>query len=91
MTNYLLQESIGFVVKDDNPANFSEARSIEDFRSNLKGKVCNKALRAENVDQLVNRIRYCMKQINVHLVQKLAVDTKKRIDYIRRNGVIEQR
>ena len=90
-TNYLLQEFINFVVKEDNPANGPEASSIEDFWPTLKGKVYAKAWRAENIDKLVNRIRYYIKQINLDLVQKLAVDTNKRIDYSLRNSIIEQR
>ena len=87
--NHLRQEGIHFVAKEDNPANVPEARSIEDFWGILKARVYANAWRAENTRQLTNRIKLCLRQMEPNLVQRLAGSTKKRIDNIRRNGVIE--
>lgn len=87
--NHLQQKDIHFVEKDDNPSNLPEARSIEDFWDILKGKVYANAWKAENTRQLTNRIKLCLRNIDRDLVQRLAEGTKKRIDHIRRHGVIE--
>lgn len=91
VTDYLRQEGILFVEKNDNPANCPEARPIEDFWSLLKGIVYARGWRAENTTQLMTRIKYCLKKIDANVVQKLSESTYKRIDFIRRNGVIETR
>jgi hypothetical protein len=89
VTQHLDQENVNYVAKEDNPANLPEARSIEDFWAILKGRVYAKAWKAENTRQLSNRIKLCLRQMDPTLVQRLAESTKKRIDKIRRNGVIE--
>uniref|UniRef100_A0A914CDC6 Transposase n=1 Tax=Acrobeloides nanus TaxID=290746 RepID=A0A914CDC6_9BILA len=87
--NHLRQKNIHFVEKDDNPSNLPEAPSIEDFWDILKGKVYANAWKAENTRQLTNCIKLCLRNIDRDLVQRLAEGTKKRIDHIRRHGVIE--
>uniref|UniRef100_A0A914DRN3 Transposase n=1 Tax=Acrobeloides nanus TaxID=290746 RepID=A0A914DRN3_9BILA len=87
--NHLRQKDIHFVEKEDNPSNLPEARSIEDFWDILKGKVYANAWKAENTRQLTNCIKLCLRNIDRDLVQRLAEGTKKRIDHIRRHGVIE--
>ena len=77
--------------KVDNPTNLAEARLVENFWAALKGMVYAKGWHAENVQQLVNRIKYCLRNINPKLVQRLGEATKKRIDKIRRNGVVESK
>ena len=78
MSEPLRQKDIHFVEKDDNPSNFPEARSIEDFWDILKGKVYANAWKAENTRQLTNRIKLCLRNIDRDLVQRLAEGTKKR-------------
>ena len=89
VVEHLEKEGIHFVSKEDNPANLPEARCIEDFWALLKSRVYANAWRAENTRQLKNRIKLCLRQMDVALVQRLAESTKKRLDQIRRNGVIE--
>lgn len=89
VVNHLREEGIHFVAKEDNPANVPEARSIEDFWANLKGHVYANAWKAENTRQLTNRIKLCLRKMDPNLVQRLAEGTKKGIDHIRMNGVIE--
>ena len=89
VVNHLREESIHFVAKEDNPSNLPEARSIEDFWAILKTRVYANAWKAENTRQLTNRIKLCLRKMEPDLVQRLAEGTKKRMDHIRRNGVIE--
>ena len=69
------------MVKKDNTTNVLEAKSIENFWSILKGKVYAKTV-GRKCRSTCESHQYCIKQINLALTQKLAVDTKKRIDYI---------
>ncbi|KAF2903200.1 hypothetical protein ILUMI_02986 [Ignelater luminosus] len=86
LTDSLRNKNIKFIQKEDNPANCLEARPIEDFWSLLKG-----SWRAANVDQLVSRIKYCLGKIDQDVKRRLAESTKKRIDVIRRKGLIQLR
>lgn len=88
---HLREENIDFVKKEDNPANVPEVRCIEDFWSYLKSLVYANGWKAENIDQLKRRIKNCLKKIKIEVVQKLALSTKKRIDHVRRHGVVESR
>jgi len=87
--DYMNEKNINFVKKEDNPANLPECRPIEDFWSILKGKVYEKNWQAQNLNQLRNRIKYCLDNIDKAVVQRLAESTRRRIDYVRRNGLIE--
>lgn len=89
--DHLRQENINFVEKEDNPANVPEIRPIEDFWALLKSQVYANGWRAQNIPQLITRIKYCLKKIDRSAVRALADSTKKRIDAVRRNGVIEDR
>ena len=42
---------------------------------------------ADNLRQLETRIKYCLRKIDVKVVQDLASNTHKRLDQIRRYGV----
>ena len=75
--------------RDDNPPNLPEARPIEDFWGILKGLVYKNNWQAENLDQLKQRIQYCWRQINPEFIQSLAASVLRRVDFIRRNGVVE--
>lgn len=88
---YLNEEKINFVGKDDNPASVPEIRVIENFWGYLKSLVYAKGWKAKNCEQLITRIKYCLKKIDNDVVQKLVRSTKSRIDTVRRYGVIENR
>lgn len=87
--SFLEDKKINFVKKFDNPANLPEARPIENFWAILKGHVYKNNWKAENISQLVDRIRYCLMKIDPDLIQRLAASTKSLVDKIRRIGVIE--
>lgn len=90
-TRFLLENNIKFVTKSENPPNLPECRCIEDFWSCVKGYVYKDGWEAENLDQLRSRIIYAFKNFDHNLVQTLGESTKKRLDMIRRYGLIEQR
>ena len=58
-----------------NPANMPEARPIEDFWEILKRDVYMDGWAADNLRQLENRIKYCLRKIDVKIVQDLASNT----------------
>ena len=84
------EKKINFVKREDNPANMRECLPIEDFWSVLKGKVYENKWQAENLEKLHNRIKYYLSKMNKSLVQRLSESTRRRLDYIRPNGFIEQ-
>ncbi|KAL4492613.1 hypothetical protein ABPG72_007726 [Tetrahymena utriculariae] len=88
--DFLQQKQICFVDKKDNPANVPECRPIEDFWSMLKGLVYKNNYQANSLEQLVERIKLCIKKLDKNVVQELSNSVKKRLDKVRREGVIEK-
>ena len=84
-------ENISFVPKIDNPTKLHEARPIEDFWSIIKGEVHKNNWKADNVAQLKERIKYCVKKVDLNLIQKLSEGVYRRLDRIRRNGLPEEK
>ena len=91
VVTYLREKKVHFVEKYDNPANLPECRPIENFWSILKGEVYKNNWQAENLDQLRNRIKYCLGKVDFNLIQSLARSIPGHVDKVRRNGVIEAR
>ena len=89
--NYLNEKNIIFVSKKDNPPNVPECRPIEDFWSIIKGKVYEHNWQAKTYAQLKARIRKCIREVDLNVVQSLGQATLRRLDYVRRNDVIENR
>ena len=81
VTNFLSEEGIVFVGKNDNPANVPEARPVEDFWAHLKGLVYAKGWHAENHSKLINRIKYCLRKLDPVFVQHLAPQPLKGLTY----------
>ncbi|KAL4465572.1 hypothetical protein ABPG72_014021 [Tetrahymena utriculariae] len=88
VTAFLKQNNIKFVSKDDNPANLPQARPIEDFWAHLKQLVYEGNWEANSLESLQNRIKYCLKKVDLDFIQNLASQTHKRILQISQNGVI---
>jgi hypothetical protein len=85
---YLLAENIEYVPKVHNPANVPELRPIEDFWAEIKRLVYANNWKAENLDQLRNRIEYCMKKIDQNSVHTLGASSFTRVDRVRRHRMI---
>ncbi len=86
----LSDEKVKFVPKDKNPTNIPEARPIENFWSILKGEVYKNNWKADNLDQLKLRIKYCLNKVDLVLIQRLCNGIYSRLDHIRRNGLPEE-
>ena len=81
----LQANGIPFVPKWSNPANVPKARPIEDFWGILKEMVYERDWSAQTLDELKNRIIYCMKKIDPSLVQRLMGTVRQRLRQIARN------
>ena len=88
--DFLKGQNLNFVEKLDNPPNVPECRPIEGFWSILKGKVYERNWQAKNLDHLKKRIKICLGKIDLKLIQDLSKSVLRRVDNVRRNGVIEQ-
>lgn len=86
--SFLNAENIIFVAKEDNPPCVPKLRPIENFWSILKGMVYAKGWEAQSEAQLQNRIKYCMKNVDLRVVQKMLESVPKKLDFVRRTGVI---
>jgi len=86
-TDFLKSNNIDFVDKSSNPANAPELRPIEDFWVEMKRVVYANGWRADNLDQLTNRINYAFKKVSEDRVHRLGSATFTRVDRCRRNGL----
>jgi hypothetical protein len=78
--DWLNSKNIEFVPKYLNPANAPKTRPIEDFWGILKGKVYAKNWSAKSIPELKRKIRICLKEMDVNLVQSIAGSVQKRLD-----------
>ena len=63
--NYLNENNVNFVRKNDNPVNVPECRPIENFWAILKQQVHKNNWQAKNVKQLYQRIQYCLNKLDM--------------------------
>ena len=89
--DYFIENSINHVDKVDKPANLPECRPIEDFWSILKGKVYANNWVAKDIPTLKVRIKKCLKEVEPTTIQTLMEGVLRRIDRVRRWGVVENR
>lgn len=85
--NYLKEMKIPVIPKDMNPANVPKARPIEDFWANLKAEVYKGDWKATTLKELENRIKLCIRRMDLKFVQNHCESIKGRIDSIRRHGL----
>lgn len=84
--DWLTEQNIPFVPKKDNPPNVPQARPIEIFWSVLKRMVYDNGWEANNEQQLVNRIKRKMKEIDIDTVQNLIQHVRRTLRKIEDNG-----
>lgn len=84
--NWLTEQNIPFVPKKDNPPNVPQARPIENFWAVLKRMVYEKGWEARNEQELINRIKRKLKQIEINTVQNLNRDIRSTLRKIEDNG-----
>ena len=68
--DYLKDKKAEIVPREDNPPNLSECRSIENFWSILRGLVYEINWKAETLQQLKERIKYCLTKVDLTVIQK---------------------
>lgn len=85
--DYLKANKVEYVPKARNIANVPELRPIEDFWCELKRAVYANCWAAENLDQLRNRINYCLKKLEPELIHRLGKQSFTRVDTARRKGI----
>jgi len=79
VVTYLKDNGIKFVEKYRNPTNVPQCRPIEDFWANLAKNVYKNGWRADNVIQLKNRIRSCLKKMDTKTVTRAVSGVCKRL------------
>ena len=57
--------------KNRNPTNLPQARPIEDFFGLLSSKVYASDWEAQNTDQLKRRIKKCIREVDISVVQAI--------------------
>lgn len=85
--DYLREQNVELVPRNENPANTPEARSIEDFWADLKRIVYNGDWQAKNITQLKQRIQYSLAKMDLIAVKARASETHARLDKIARKGL----
>ena len=84
---FLNDNNVKFVQKADNPANVPKVRPIEEFWAHLKKKVYEGDWQAKNLDQLKDRIKKTLKNIDKDAVQNAYSSVRQRLDNVRRHGI----
>lgn len=84
--DWLIRENINFVPKEANPPNVPKARPIEDFWGLLSKEVYKGGWAAQTTDQLIKRIRICIRKVPMEAVQKMMKDVKRKLRSIEDNG-----
>ena len=86
VASYLISKNITFVQKADNPPAVPELRPVENFCSILKRMVYKNNWQATSVDELKQRIKYCLKKVDVNAVQNMCGGVYRKLNFVRRNG-----
>ena len=76
---WLDEHKVPFVHRAANPPNVPQARSIEDFWSILADKLYNGGWEASNSQQLINRIKRKVKQVELKVVETMMNDVRSKL------------
>ena len=79
VTHYLNTQNIRFLPKYRNATNVLQCRPIEDFFGYLCQLVYAKGWAAQNTNQLINRIKRCLKKVDPNVVKRSVESVRKRI------------
>jgi hypothetical protein len=86
--DFLNDQNVKFVAKNENPANVPECRPIEGFWYLLKAEVYKDGWCAQNLKQLERRIRACVKKFNLDTLVMLFEVIRSKIRHVRRSGTV---
>lgn len=84
---HLKEKNVIFVEKEDNPPCVPELRPIKNLWSILKGLVYEKGWEAKTYDDLKNRVKYCLKKVDMTLVHQMVSSVNSKVDRVRRHGI----
>jgi hypothetical protein len=85
-TDFLSARGIRFVPKSMNPTNLPQCRPVEDFFGYISGIIYRGGWCAENTDQLVRRIRWALRKVDLNVVRKMMVSVPRRLRKVNREG-----
>ena len=78
--DWLNSKKLPFIPKNLNSGNLPKVRPIKDFWGILKAKVNENNWFAKNIDRLKKKIKKCLLEMDLDLVQKTAGSVRKRLD-----------
>lgn len=84
--DWLTENNINFVPREDNPPNVPQARPIEDFWALLSRKVYDNGWEAQNEQQLRTRIFQKIREVDVNIVQRQMRHVRRKLRAIEDNG-----
>ncbi len=89
--DFMIENSINFIEKYENPANLPECRSIERFWAKFKEKLYEGDKKMQNLSELELRAIETLKKIDTTWLETLVAGIHRKLVYIGRHGVIENR
>ena len=84
--NWLADQNVPFVPRNDNPPNLPQARPIEAFWALLSRKVYGGAWEAQNEEELRRRIDRKVREIDVNAVQNLMLGARRKLRIVEDHG-----
>ena len=69
-----------------NPPNIPKARPVEDFWTLLTMEVYKNGWEAQTSQQLVRRIKLCLRKVDQHVVQRMILDVPRKLRLIEDKG-----
>jgi hypothetical protein len=75
----LRENNILFVMKSINPTNLPQCRPIEDFFGQLSAEVYKHDWRAKNINQLIGRIKRCIKKMDFKSVRRNFMSIRRKL------------
>ncbi|XP_074602617.1 uncharacterized protein LOC141856241 [Brevipalpus obovatus] len=85
------QEGVKYVPKKNNPPNSPQARPIENFWSILSGKVYAGEWEAKSVNQLIRRIFFCLRTLQLSLIKSLMSNTQAKVRCLFESGPLTEK
>ena len=91
VVNWMQENEIKFVPKEDNPPNVPQARPIETFWSHLSHKIYEDGWEAKSINQLIRRIHFIVRRYGDELCKQTFNDVKSIVREIGRNGPLTEK
>lgn len=86
VVDFLTAENVPFVPKSRNPTNLPQCRPIEDFFGQLAQMVYKGNWKADNVSKLINRIKFCLRKMDMSGVQRACQHIRKNLRTVSEKG-----